>query len=83
MERDEVVEIVKREAARVLGVPEGRIVEAARFTDFKADSLDLVEILVPIEEALAIDCGQGGLDHVVTVGDFVDHVRNGVPYPAR
>lgn len=80
VERAEVFELVKVEAARVLDVPVERIVESARFiADLGADSLDLVEILVPLEEALGIDCGQGGLDHVVTVGDFLDHVVAGVP----
>lgn len=61
--------------ARVLGRPEADLRDSARLVqDLGADSLDLVEILMPVEEHFGVDAGQKGLDHVVTVSDFIDHV---------
>ena len=83
MERDEVVERVRAEASRVLDRPASELVEHARFIeDLGADSLDLIEILMPIEEHFDIDAGQAGLDHVRTVGDFIAHVLAARPSAA-
>lgn len=75
MDRDEVNERVRAEMARVLNRPVSELADHKRLTaDLGADSLDLIEILMPVEEHFDIDAGQAGLDHVVTVRDFVDHV---------
>lgn len=75
MDRDEVTVRVHAEMARVLDRSEAELGDSKRLIqDLGADSLDLIEILMPVEEHFDIDAGQAGLDHVVTVRDFIDHV---------
>lgn len=74
VDRTGMLERVQTEAARVLGVAPEQLTEQTPLADLGADSLDFVEIVVPIEEALNIDAGQAGLDSIVTVADFVDHL---------
>lgn len=76
MRRDEVLERYRVEAARVLAIDESRIMEDARFAeDLGADSLDIVEILVFMEEDLNVDVPQHLLDGVRTVGQVVDLIH--------
>ena len=80
MDRDEVSERVRVEMARVLDRPVSALGDGRRLIeDLGADSLDLIEILMPVEEHYDIDAGQAGLDHVVTVRDFIDHVMAAKP----
>lgn len=75
MGRDELRALIDAELQRVLSVGPDGYDESSRFVeDLKADSLDLVEILVPVEEHLGVDVGQSGLDRIRTVGQFVDLV---------
>ena len=75
MTRDEVFERYAVEAARVIGVDRNRITDESRFLeDLGADSLDIIEIMVFIEEDLNIGVRQELLNNVRTVGQVVDLV---------
>ena len=56
-------------AVEVLQVPAEKVVLEARFgEDLEADSLDLVELVMALEEAFGIDVDEAELDGVETVG---------------
>jgi acyl carrier protein len=77
---NEVRTKVVTEMSRVLGIDAASLVDDAQLIrDLGADSLDLVEILMPVEEYFGVDAGQAGLDQVATVGDFVAHVLAAMP----
>jgi acyl carrier protein len=44
------------------------------FDDLGADSLDVVEIMMEIEEAFDIDLGDEDFDRLVTIGDILGRV---------
>lgn len=70
MDRDKIFEVLKEAAVEVLGVgPEAVTVEARFKEDLEADSLDLVELVMALEERLDITVPEEDLGEVATVGD--------------
>ena len=75
MERTEVLATVKDAAVEVLGVDPDAVVEEASFKDdLDADSLDLVELVMALEERLDITIPEEELGDIKTVGQAVDVV---------
>lgn len=72
MNAAEVLELVRAEAKRALDVDPELLSLTTTFAELSLDSMALVELLVPLEEKLEIEVPQQGLDHVRTVGDFVE-----------
>ena len=69
MERDEVLAALREVAVEVLSVEPDTVVEDARFKeDLDADSLDLVELVMALEEAFDIEVPEEELEGVTTVG---------------
>ena len=69
MERAEAFQVVKEAAVEVLGVDADVVTEEARFKeDLDADSLDLVEFVMALEERFDISVPEEDLDGVDTVG---------------
>jgi acyl carrier protein len=54
-------------AVDVLQVPEEKVVPQARFEDLDADSLDLVELVMALEEAFEITVDEPELEGVETI----------------
>jgi acyl carrier protein len=54
-------------AVDVLGVPAEEVTLAASFEDLEADSLDLVELVMALEEAFDITVEESELDGVSTI----------------
>jgi acyl carrier protein len=54
-------------AVEVLGVPAEEVTPEASFEDLQADSLDLVELVMALEEAFEITVDESELDGVTTV----------------
>ena len=72
MTSDEILSNVRDAAVEVLGVEPEAVVESAQFAeDLEADSLDLVELVMALEDALEIEIPEEELEEVVTVGDAV------------
>jgi acyl carrier protein len=72
---DEVFDRFKKCAVEVLAVDEGQVVVTARFgDDLDADSLDLVELVMGLEERFDISVPEEDLEGVATVGQAVDLV---------
>jgi acyl carrier protein len=73
---DDTFDRFRKVAAEILDVAPERIVPEARFgDDLEADSLDLVELVMALEEELDIEVGEDELEGVETVDDAVTLVR--------
>jgi acyl carrier protein len=72
MERPEVLEAIREVAVEVLSVEPGAVSEEARFKeDLDADSLDLVELVMGLEERFYITVPEEDIEDVTTVGQAV------------
>jgi acyl carrier protein len=75
MNRDDALATIKQVAAEVLSVDADVVTEDARFKeDLDADSLDLVELVMGLEERFDIEVPEEDLEGVTTVGQAVDLV---------
>ena len=75
MERAEALVTIKEVAAEVLSVDPDLVTETARFKeDLDADSLDLVELVMGLEEKFDVTIPEEDLEGVATVGQAVDLV---------
>ena len=79
MERDEALAALREVAVEVLSVEPDAVTEDARFKeDLDADSLDLVELVMGLEERFDISVPEEDLEDVTTVGQAVDLVLSKV-----
>ncbi len=63
--------------ARVLGISQDRVAEAADFVaDLGASSLDLVELIMAIEDAFGIEISDTAAERIATVGDLEAFIRS-------
>jgi acyl carrier protein len=75
MNRDAALTTIQEVAAEVLSVEPNVVTENARFKeDLDADSLDLVELVMGLEEKFDIEVPEEDLEGVTTVGQAVDLV---------
>jgi acyl carrier protein len=75
--RDEVFERVKEVLSEQLGVDESEVTEDANFQeDLDADSLDLVELIMELEDRFAIKISDEDAQTIQTVGQAVDYVTS-------
>lgn len=69
-------EKVKEVIVRELSVPESEVTESATFEgDLKADSLDVVELVMALEEEFAIEIPEEEAEQIRTVGDTVRYLE--------
>jgi acyl carrier protein len=79
MERDDAVAALREVAVEVLSVEPEAVTEDARFKeDLDADSLDIVELVMGLEERFDISVPEEDLENVTTVGQAVDLVMSKV-----
>ena len=73
MDRQELETKVRTVLAEQLAVDESEVTMESRFAeDLDADSLDLVEAVMALEEALGIEIPEEEMEGVTTVGKAVD-----------
>ena len=79
MTQEEIFEKVKGIIVEQLGVAETAVtMEASFIDDLGADSLDIVELIMALEEEFDTEIPDSDAEKVVTVGDVVDYVRDHV-----
>lgn len=77
MERDEIMDKAKAVIVEQLGVDEDVVTEDASFIDdLGADSLDIVELVMALEEEFGISIPDEEAENIKTVGDAVTFVEN-------
>jgi acyl carrier protein len=75
MDRTEAFTVLQSAAAETLSVEAADVTEGSRFKeDLGADSLDLVEFVMALEERLDIAVPEEDLDGIATVGQALDLV---------
>ena len=68
-------EQVKETIIELLGVDEGKVVREARFReDLEADSLDIVELSMALEDKMGIEISDEDAQNITTVGGAVDYI---------
>jgi acyl carrier protein len=73
MDRSAALTALRTAAVDVLSVEESQVTEDASFADdLDADSLDLVELVMQLEDSLDVTIDEDDLGDVRTVGDAVD-----------
>ena len=71
-----MLEQIKKMVADNLGVEESKITENASFKDdLGADSLDLFELTMALEDEYGFEIPSEDLEKIVTVGDVVEYVN--------
>ena len=79
MSTEEVFEKVKAIIVEQLGATEASVTMEASFIDYLgADSLDIVELVMALEEEFDIEIPDSDAEKVVTVGDVVDYIKENV-----
>jgi acyl carrier protein len=80
MDRKEVLELVRTHLSTELDVDPAKVDEGTRFReDLDADSLDLYELVMELEDRYKIRMSEEEAAEVKTVGQAVDFVCERVP----
>ena len=73
------LEKLKKIIMEVLNVDEGEVNTETRFVDdLGADSLDVYQIIMGIEEEFDIEIDTDAAETIVTVGDAVEQIKNAI-----
>jgi acyl carrier protein len=80
MDREEVTTIVRDHLVTELEVDPAAIEAGTRFKeDLEADSLDLYELVMELEDRYGIRVSEEDAAKILTVGDAIDYVVERVP----
>lgn len=76
MEHDEIMDKVKTVIVEQLGVDEADVTDDASFVDdLNADSLDIVELVMALEEEFGISIPDEEAESIKTVGDAIAFIE--------
>lgn len=79
MSSEEILEKIKSIIVEQLGVTDTSVtMEASFIDDLGADSLDIVELVMALEEEFDIEIPDADAEKVTTVGDVVDYIKENV-----
>jgi acyl carrier protein len=77
MSKEDILAKLKPIIADQLGVDEAEVKEDASFTeDLNADSLDLVELIMSLEEQFKLQISDEDAEKITTVGEAVDYISD-------
>ncbi len=75
MDRAQALSEIQAILVEQLGVDASEVVETASFSeDLNADSLDLVEMIMEMEDKFGVKIPDEEAEKIVTVGDAVDYI---------
>ncbi|MGN1311180.1 MAG: acyl carrier protein [Clostridia bacterium] len=76
MNTDEIFDKVKEIIIEQLGVSEDAVSNESSFIDdLGADSLDIVELIMALEEEFDMEIPDADAEKIVTVGDVVEYIK--------
>ena len=79
MSSEDIFDRVKEIIVEQLGVAEDSVKEEASFIDdLGADSLDIVELVMALEEEFDIEIPDTDAEKVVSVSDVVEYIKDNV-----
>ncbi|MGM8214437.1 acyl carrier protein [Bacillaceae bacterium W0354] len=74
---DEIFDKVKEIIVDRLEVDEAKVTREASFKDdLEADSLDVVELVMELEDEFDLEISDEDAEKIVTVGDAVDYINS-------
>ena len=77
MDHDEIYDKVKEVIVEQLNVEEDDVTEDATFVDdLGADSLDIVELVMALEETFGVSIPDEDAEGIKTVGDAVSYIQS-------
>lgn len=77
MSSEEIFEKIKKVIVEQLGVVDTSVTPEASFIDdLGADSLDIVELIMALEEEFDMEIPDADAEKIVTVGDVTDYVKD-------
>jgi len=75
MSKEDILVKLKPIIAEQLGVDESEVKDDASFTeDLNADSLDLVELIMSLEEQFKLQISDEDAEKITTVGEAVEYI---------
>ncbi|MEI8306425.1 MAG: acyl carrier protein [Chloroflexales bacterium] len=80
MASQEIQDRLRKIVAEQLGADESKVVPHAHFTDdLNADSLDLVELIMALEEEFGVEIPDDDAEKIVTVADALKYLDDHAP----
>ncbi len=77
MNQEEIFEKVKKIIVEQLGVADTSVtMEASFIDDLGADSLDIVELIMALEEEFDMEIPDEDAEKIVSVSDVVDYIKD-------
>ena len=77
MNPDEIFDRVKEIIIDQLGVAETSITNDSSFIDdLGADSLDIVELVMALEEEFGLEIPDSDAEKIVTIGDVIEYIKD-------
>ena len=79
METEEIFEKVKTVIVEQLGIDESSVkMESSFLDDLGADSLDIVEFIMALEEEFGLEIPDEDVEKIVTVKDVVEYISENI-----
>ena len=79
METEEIFEKVKTVIVEQLGIDEASVrMDSSFLDDLGADSLDIVEFIMVLEEEFGIEIPDEDVEKIVTVKDVVEYISENI-----
>jgi len=69
---------IKKLISEQLGVDEANIALETSFEDMEADSLDIVELIMALEEEFSLEIADEEVEKIKSVGDVVRYIESHV-----